>query len=74
MESLHNFQEIRMTLFKKMKFSRKKEPKVYCIVFIQHLNIHVKDTQYCQHSVHTDNNKYIKFKVPNIIIKIKLKN
>jgi hypothetical protein len=32
-------------------------------------NIHKKDTEHCQHSVHTDNNKYIKFKVPNIIIK-----
>jgi hypothetical protein len=32
-------------------------------------NIHERDTEHCQHSVHTDNNKYIQFKVPNIIIK-----
>jgi hypothetical protein len=34
-------------------------------------NIHKEDTEHCQHSVHTDNSKviYIKFKVPNIIIK-----
>jgi hypothetical protein len=33
--------------------------------------IHKKDTEYCQHSVHTDSNKvmYIKAEVPNIIIK-----
>jgi hypothetical protein len=32
-------------------------------------NIHERDTEHCQHSVHTDNNKYIQFKVQNIIIK-----
>jgi hypothetical protein len=34
-------------------------------------NIHEENTEHCQHSVLTDNNKYTKFKVLNIIIKIK---
>jgi hypothetical protein len=46
---------------------------MYCIILylfsIQ--NIHEKDTEHCQHQ-HTDNNKYIKCKVLNTIIKIKL--
>jgi hypothetical protein len=45
---------------------------VYCIVLYLFIvqNIHEKDTEHCQHSVHTDNNKYIKCKVLNIIIKL----
>jgi hypothetical protein len=45
---------------------------LYCIVLylFSLRNIHKKDTEHCQHSEHTDNKViYIKFKVPNIIIK-----
>jgi hypothetical protein len=56
-------------MWQDMRLSSVKSCIVLYLFSVQ--NIHEKDTEHCQHSVHTDNNKviYITCKVRNIIIK-----